>query len=342
MIKVLIVDDSDTEAEILKAMFKLGSDMEVIGRARNGKEAIELAQQLKPNLITMDIEMPFMNGFQATKLIMQQQPTPIVIISAKLKNHLDATFLALEAGALSVMDKPTDVTSPQFEKQCRSTLDMLRALAEIKVFKPYVAHKALPKTPMPSAIRKYKLLVIGASVGGPQALKTVLGPLAPNFPIPIVIVQHMTKGFIDGFAEWLDKSIPLTVKRAENFEELKPGTIYFAPDGCHLTVSKSHNKLYAHLQKGLPRHGFRPSITALFESVAKEIGRDTLAILLTGMGDDGAHGLLELKKSGAHTLIQDKKTCVVFGMAGVAQALGAAEKVLPLDQIAPYIKQSVK
>lgn len=343
MIKLLIVDDSKIETLLLKEIFEEDPAIKVIGVAKNGKEAIELTEKLKPDLITMDICMPVMDGIDAIKFIMASHPAPIVVISSKLNDkELNATFKALEAGALSVLDKPANIFADDFSKTKKRMIATLKSMAEIKVIKRRFhvpsSNATIQVKEKDFNKRSYELITIGASVGGPQALKKVLTPLPEDFPLPIVIVQHMTKGYIEGFVRWLDESIPLTVKLAENYEILHPGVIYFAPDDHHLMVKRDkEKKLITHLANNHRVSGFCPSITVLFDSIAKACPKNAVGILLTGMGNDGAEGLLELKKTHAHTLIQDPDSAIVFGMAGVAQSLGAVDKVIELDQIAKYL-----
>jgi two-component system chemotaxis response regulator CheB len=250
----------------------------------------------------------------------------------------DATFLSLEAGALTVMPKPVDIQSPAFERVRRNIVDTVKSMSEIKVItKRRIAPRSSVETQLEVVPHDYKIVVIGSSVGGPQALKEILSRLPSNFPLPIVAAQHMTRGFIDGFTKWMDGHVGLKVKTAEEGEMLSPGVVYFAPDGSHFQVSKMNDAFRASLVAGPPVSGFCPSITVLMKSVAKHAGNRSVGILLTGMGSDGADGLLTMKHGGAHTLIQDPDSCVVFGMAGVAQSLGAVDKVVNLDKIAEYL-----
>ena len=346
MIRILIVDDSKTETEILKHIFKSQSDMHVIGHAINGKEAIELAEKLKPDLITMDIHMPIMDGLEATRIIMSSHPVPIVIISSQINSKdINTSFLALEAGALCVLEKPKNINAPHSAYTIKYIIDTIRSMAQIKVIKKrFFTHRPSERKPVsiesPTPNNQhYELIAIGTSVGGPQALKVILSDLPTDFPLPIVVVQHMSHGFISGFTKWLNANSPLNVKDAVQDEELKSGFVYFAPDSFHLEVKRKNKKLYIHLAQGHPVSGFCPSATVLFHSVAKTCGANSIGILLTGMGNDGAQGLLELKKQNAHTLIQDQKSAIVFGMAGVAQSLGAVDKVIELEQFSAYLKK---
>lgn len=346
MIKILIVDDSDTEIAILRNLIEAESDMQVVATARNGAEAVRLTNKLKPDLITMDILMPVMDGFEAIRLIMSQTPTPIVVISSKANDEeLDTTFRALQAGALSVLEKPRDITAPSFKMTRKHMMDTLRGMAEIKVIRRRFHTKKNHKPPISSPkfdSRAFELIAIGSSVGGPQALINILSKLPEQFPLPIVVVQHMTKGFINGFTKWLNDKIKLTVKKIENGDVLQKGHVYFASDDYHFEVHRKDRKLIAKLIKSKSVAGFCPSITVLFSSVAKACGKNAVGILLTGMGYDGAQGLLDIKTAKGHTFIQDENSAVVFGMAGVAQSMGAVDKVVELDNIGEYIIQLTK
>jgi two-component system chemotaxis response regulator CheB len=341
MINILIVDDSQTEALLLKSLFEAEKDMRVIGHAKNGEEAIALTAKLKPDIITMDILMPIKNGLEATRLIMSSIPTPIVVISSTANDIvLNTTFLALEAGALSVLEKPEHPNSSTFNTMRQRIIDTVRSMAQIKVItRRFYTPKKMPPiaTYTREKTNQFEIIAIGVSVGGPQALKTILTKLPASFPIPIVIVQHMTIGFMLGFTNWLNQQCALKVKIAEPAEELLAGHVYFAPDHHHLEVNRRNGKLIAHLAKTPPVSGFCPSATVLLKSVAVTSGKHAVGALLTGMGNDGAQGLLDLKNAHGHTFIQDKESAVVFGMAGVAQSLNAADKIVPLSKIAIYL-----
>jgi len=342
MIKVLIVDDSATETALLKSLIDAEENFEVIACAKNGKEAVELNALLKPDLITMDIQMPIMNGYEAIKIIMRQHPTPIVVISSKVNDDLlNTTFMALEAGAISVLEKPHNISSPAFKNEKRKIIDTLRSMAEIRVvkhrFNTKIQKKIITHKLPAGGLSDFEVVAIGSSVGGPQALNSILMKLPIDFPLPIVIVQHMTQGFIKGFTKWLNANTELTIKNPENNEVLTKGYVYLAPDGHHLEIARSKQHLIAKLVKGKPVTGFCPSVTSLFQSVAKVCGKNAIGILLTGMGSDGAKGLLDLKHAHAHTIIQDEESAVVFGMAGVAQSLGAVDKVVELELMADYL-----
>lgn len=339
MIRILIADDSPTDAAILKSLFDAEQDMTVVAIATDGQQAVTLAEKLKPDIITMDIKMPKMDGYEAIDLIMRESPTPIVVISSMIgESESEATFRALEAGALTVLPKPIHIQSPVFAIMKRHMLDTLRSMSEIKVIRKRTIGTPSAITKYAAPIHgQYDIVVVGSSVGGPQALKDIFERLPSNFPMPIVAVQHMTSGFIMGFSKWLDAHVDLSVKYAEHDEVLLPGVVYFAPDHLHFEIRRSGSVLRASLRQGDVVSGFCPSITVLMKSVSRTCGKNAVGVLLTGMGSDGAEGMLTLKQGGAHTIIQDEESCVVFGMASVAQAMGAVDKVVNLDKIAEYL-----
>lgn len=343
----MIVDDSPTETQLLKQLFEGEDDMEVIACAKNGEEAIDKLSFIKPDIITMDILMPVMNGFDAIRSIMTRFPTPIVVITSTAEGTMNTTFQALEAGALSILQKPKTSRSTTFKEQNKSIIQTVRSMSEINVIRRrFHLKKSIikpkPVTKIKDLIHEYEVLIIGCSVGGPQALKIILSKLPKDFPLPILIVQHMTNGFIEGFAKWLNDNSKLTVKCAEDNEVLVSGKVYFAPDNHHLEIKRIQGALASTLTKGPTVSSFCPSVTVLLKSAANVCGKTAIGILLTGMGNDGAEGLLELKRAKGHTLIQDQESAVVFGMAGVAQSIGAVDQVVELDQIADYLIQVTK
>ncbi|WP_428411502.1 chemotaxis-specific protein-glutamate methyltransferase CheB [Legionella sp.] len=343
MISVLIVDDSPTEVALIQHLIESTHDMIVVGVAKNGKEAIELTAKLKPDLITMDIQMPVLDGLEATRIIMAQHPTPIVVISSTVSDEsLNATFHILEAGALTALAKPVNIFSPSFKDRSAYIIDTLRSLSEIRVTKkplkgPFEETRNITKHEHNAQAGHYELIAMGASVGGPMAIKTILSRLTPDFPLPIVVVQHMSNGFIDGFVQWLEQNVSIKVKVSTNGELLEKGTVYIAPDQKHLQIRREHDQLVSKLVEGDSSDSFCPSITALLQSVAKVSGKKAIGVLLTGMSDDGAEGLLALKQAHGHTLIQDSGSAVVFGMGAVAQSIDAVDRVIELDSIASYL-----
>ena len=349
MIRILITEDSEVVGLLLTAMFEGEDDMQVIGRAKNGQEAVRMAHTLKPDLITMDIRMPVMDGFEATRQIMSTEPVPIIVISSNVDNEeLKISFRAIEAGALSIIEKPVGLMHPDFETIRGQLIDTVRIMAEVKVIRRrYPVRKPVPSVPeaIVTSTREsgqvYELVAIGCSTGGPQALSALLSALPAAYPVPIVITQHMSKGFIGGLGSWLQSLTQLHVRLAEDRQQLAAGTVYIAPDDCHLLVERGGNGLIARLDDAPVLNGFRPSVTRLFSSVALTCRDGAIGLLLTGMGSDGADGLLAMRRAGAHTLVQDEESAVVYGMPGSAIAMDAVDQVVPLDKMPAYLMRLV-
>lgn len=347
MIKILICDDSQAIAMLLKAIFEREPDFEVIGHAKNGRECVQLAHELKPDMITMDIRMPMMDGFEATRTIMESRPIPIVVVSSSVDDEeLKITFRAIEEGALSVIQKPPGINHPDFEKVRRGLVETVRAMASVKLVrriplrKPHTTEMA--SIPASAVTGAYELVAIGCSTGGPQVLQQILSSLPVNFPVPIVIAQHISKGFIGGMVSWLGGHTLLRTKEAQQGESLQAGTVYFAPDDAHLLIARNSNGLAARLGQDPPVNGFRPSATPLLQSVARTCAKNAIGAILTGMGCDGAEGLLALRRAGGHTLVQDAESSVVYGMPGAAVALDAVDEIVQLDKIAARLSKLVQ
>lgn len=341
MLRILIIEDSSVVAMLLKVIFEQQPDMQVVGHAKNGRDGVRMAHDLKPDVITMDIRMPVMDGFDATRMIMADNPTPIVVVSSSVDNEeLRITFRAIEEGALAVMEKPRGFSHPDFETIRRDLIDTVRAMAGVKVFRRHkiersggadICHAALP----PST-KGYELLAIGCSTGGPQVLQHIFSLLGAEFPVPIVVTQHISKGFIGGMVSWLAGNTQLKVKLAEQGEMLKSGCIYFAPDDQHLLVVRNASGLAVQLTRDEPCNGFRPSASPMFKSIAQTCRNRAVGALLTGMGVDGADGLLMLRRAGSHTVVQDEKSAVVYGMPGAAIALDGVDQIVELDRMPAY------
>jgi len=342
MIRILITDDSDVIATILKTIFDAEPDFKVVGRASNGHEAVCLNNELKPDLITMDIRMPVMDGFEATRMIMSTIPAPIVVISSDINNEeLSITFRALEEGALSVIEKPCGIQQPGFEKVRQDLVDNIRAMAEVKVVR---RRRPKPNSDIFNPLtkkqsKKYEIVALVSSTGGPQALAEVISSLPFAFPLPIVIVQHISPGFVGGLVSWLRGHTLLEVKLAENNMPIEASTIYLAPDNSHLKIVKRSGKLSAKLSNDPPINRFCPSGTALFDSLSELRAEKTIAGVLTGMGNDGATGLEKLHNKGAKTFAQDENSCIIFGMPSAAISMGCVDDVVPLSGIANYLKE---
>lgn len=341
MIRVLVVEDSAVVREFLTYVLSMDRDLEIAGTATNGEEAIEAVKLLKPDVITMDIHMPKMDGFEATRRIMEVQPTPIVVVSgSSTVKEIAVTFHALEVGALALVPRPKGIGDVEFETTARELIRTVKLMSEVKVVRRWNRSKKELPTPSAPTTRisrntsEIQVVAIGSSTGGPLALQAILSVLSKNFPVPLLIVQHMATGFIQGFVEWLAESTSFQVSIATDFEQLLPGHAYVAPDGLHLAVRTGNCVM---LGKGEFENGLRPSVAYLFRSVAETFGKNAVGVLLTGMGRDGARELKLMRDKGAITIAQDLESSVVYGMPGEAVKLDAATYVLPLDRIAPAL-----
>jgi two-component system, chemotaxis family, protein-glutamate methylesterase/glutaminase len=346
MITVLIVEDSPVARDLLHHILGADPDIHVIGTAHDGRTALDAVQRRKPDVITMDIYMPKMNGLEATRKIMQTHPTPIVIVSGSVdRDEVTTTFRAIEAGALAVMPRPQGIGHPEHEAAAQELVQTVKLMSEVKVVRrwPRLRSEArvpsAPKVDIPRAPNDIQVVAIGASTGGPLALRTILAGLPNDFPVPVLIVQHMAGGFVQGFGEWLAQSSGFPVHVAADGEYLLPGHAYVAPDGFHMKVGMGHRVALS--QEAL-ENGLRPSVSTLFQSVAHVYGHHAVGVLLTGMGKDGAEELKVLKDTGAITIVQDKDSAVVHGMPGEAIKLDAATYVLAPDKMAAMLASLVQ
>lgn len=333
-IRVVIVEDSAVVREYLSHVIGSEPGLVVAGTAVNGAEAVEMVGRVKPDVVTMDIHMPRMDGFQATQRIMESNPVPIIVVSGSSDaRDVAFSFKAVEAGALTVIGCPTGIDGPDSKRIAAELTRTIRLMSEIKVVRRWPAApspQALPVIPQPAVIHA---VVIGASTGGPMALRTVLSGLPPEFPAPVLIVQHVVPGFIAGLAQWLSESSGIPVSMASEGEKPLPGRAYLAPDGAHMTVCAEGIRLVPRAKGEL----ICPSAGALFQSAVKVYGPRCAGVLLSGMGSDGAQEMRLMKDSKAPTIAQDRETSLIFGMPGEAVRLGAAEYVLPVERIAPTL-----
>lgn len=337
MISVLIVDDSVLVRKVLSQFFKEDSRFNVVGEAENGLKAISENRKLSPDLIIMDINMPVMNGIDATRQILETSSPAIIVFSTE--DSADIMYKCLEAGALDIIQKPN--LSSMNSNNLKSFYEHVYLVAE--------KHKSEKNAPAPkidipeestdcSHTNNYDILIIGASTGGPAAIQTVLSHLNKNLPVPILITQHIDSFFDEQFAKWLNETTDIPVELAKTGCVPQKGHAYIAPANKHLIVRNSHDKITLLLDDGEPVHFLKPAVDKMFFSVAEIYKEKTLAVLLTGMGKDGAEGCVAVKKSGGYTIVEDESSCIVFGMPKAAIDKGGARSVLPLDKIAGFIE----
>jgi two-component system, chemotaxis family, protein-glutamate methylesterase/glutaminase len=339
MLRILIVDDSSVARNLLKEILSSEPDFEVVGEATNGAEAVSMVEKLKPDIVTMDVQMPRMNGYAATREIMTTHPTPIVVVSGSAgQEDVEKSMQSLDAGALTVVGKPPSPTSTHFEEQCAVLVSTLRTMAAVKVIRRYRLRDSVksPREEFASRVNSLtlssrpRLVTIAASTGGPQALRAILETLPATFPVPIVIVQHISDGFTQGLIDWLNGATAIEVTSATAGQKLKAGVAYIAPEKSHCGVTADGT--IVEIDRA-PFGGFRPSATVLFESASREFGRAHLAVILTGMGSDGVDGLRSVRQTGGSVIAQDEASCIVYGMPKAAIEAGLANVVIPLDAI---------
>ncbi len=342
--RVLVVEDSATVRGFLIDCLHGDPEIEVIGEAGDGKLAIELCQRLQPDVITLDMMLPVMTGLSVTEYVMAYCPTPILIVSSSTdRGELFRTYEALAAGALDVLEKPNgDDDDGTWGRKFVTTVKLV---ARVKVI-THVRAKMTARNSPPSisacaTLPGLRCVAIGASTGGPQAVSKILGAIPTTFPLPILLVIHISTAFGDAFADWLDGQSVLPVTSASNGQPLPPvgsAGVILAPPDRHLVVRG--NRLLLTLEKEV--HSCRPSVDVLFTSIAQEVGSRAAAVLLTGMGRDGAAGLLAIRQAGGTTIAQDQESSLIFGMPREAIAIGAASSVLPLSEIAPALSRLIQ
>ncbi len=363
MVDVLIVEDVHVTRELLVHVIGTEPGLRVVAAVGSGEAALMFLRRQRPDVVLMDIHLPGIDGLETTRRIMTRAPVPIVICTASTAySELDTVMQALEAGALTALRKPRGLEDPDAERELAALLDTLKLMAEVRV-----VHRAnrdvVPPTPAPVEIpptltpRRFEvpapgigparpgmqppatsggasLVAIGASTGGPGAVAALLQGLPPEFPLPILLVQHIADGFTSGLVDWLGRVSGLPTSLALNGETPRAGRVYVAPDDHHLLLGPNGE---LRTTRDRPWRGLRPSVELLFRSVAERCGRRGVGVLLTGMGSDGAEGLARMRARGALTFAQDEASCVVFGMPGEAIARGAARHVLPPSAIASHL-----
>jgi len=336
-IKVLVVDDSAIMRKLIADILKKDPEIEVVGQATNGKEAIEKAKLLKPEVITLDIEMPEMDGLTALKFLRQEVPSAKVIMFSSLTQEgAKATIEALSLGAFDFVPKPSTKSFLESVKKIEAELiPKIKSAVEGKLIRPITQIKPLCK------IRPglYRVLGIGVSTGGPQTLAEIFKALPANFPAPILVVQHMPPLFTKQLADRLNKISPLTVKEAEAGEPVKEGVVYIAPGDYHMEVRRENNLRFIYLHQGPPRNNCRPAVDVLFESLAEVYNGSALGLVLTGMGRDGEEGARKIKQKGGAVMAQDAQSSVVFGMPRAVIESGLADEVLNLSEIPKRLRE---
>lgn len=346
MIKVLIVDDSVFMRKMLTDVFSAEADFAVADTARNGQDAIDKVKKLKPDLITLDVEMPVMDGLKALEVIMRDSPLPVVMVSSLTQAGADATIRALELGAVDFVAK---VAGPISNVNAIRSEILLKCRAAVKanvsqLTKPRTSGLAGATLKSPLAVAapgSEQLVAIGTSTGGPRALQEVITRLPGDLPCGVVIVQHMPPGFTKSLSERLNSLSALTVKEAENNDVIRPGLVLIAPGDYHMTVEREGGKSLIKLNQSGPIGGHRPAVDPMMESVARVYGPRSVGVILTGMGHDGAKGIQAIKRQQGRTIAEDQSTSVVFGMPKSAIELGVVDRVAPITAVAAEIIKAV-
>lgn len=344
-IRVLVVDDSAFMRKVLTDIINAELHMEVAGTAKNGKEALQMIKDVKPDVVTMDIEMPIMDGLTALEIAMKENPVPIVMLSSLTKEGADATFKALELGAVDFIAKPSSVFKVSTDDVKKELLEKINIAARLNVHPkrvvPQAKARALPVKYLGNNSLK-KIIAIGTSTGGPKALQSVIPALPKALDAPVLVVQHMPPGFTKSLADRLNSMSELTVKEAEHGDILMAGFCYIAPGDRHLRVTKEGNQYKIVLGSDAPVTGHKPSCDAMFDSLAALGLANVIAVIMTGMGSDGAKGLANLKQARNTVIAQDEESCVVFGMPKSAIKVNAVDKVVPLDTITEEILRAME
>ncbi|MEK5391967.1 chemotaxis response regulator protein-glutamate methylesterase [Margalitia sp. FSL K6-0131] len=352
-IKVLVVDDSAFMRKLITDILESDQNIEVVGTSRNGLDAIEKVKKLRPNVITLDIEMPIMDGIQALQNIMNDNPTPIIMLSSTTKLGAENTILAMHYGAIDFVTKPSGSISLDLEKVKDDLIQKVKSASKANIqnlrYPPETKQLLVPERPQASfkvEIRKMskwsqgrnKLICIGISTGGPRALQKLLAGFPENLEAPILIVQHMPAGFTKSLANRLNTLSKIHVKEAEEGEVIQKGTAYIAPGDFHLQVKQLGTNIVVQLNQAPPLNGHRPSVDIMFQSISQLPNYDKIAVIMTGMGSDGAQGLIELKKKGTvKAIAESENSCIVFGMPKAAIATNLVDEVEDLEKISQAI-----
>ncbi|MDN5293815.1 MAG: two-component system, chemotaxis family, protein-glutamate methylesterase/glutaminase [Eubacteriales bacterium] len=339
--RVLVVDDSSFMRQFISDFLSQDPEIVVVGTAANGQEAVNLVEALRPDVVTMDIEMPVMDGLTALRKIMNRCPTPVIMLSSYTREGAETTYRALEMGAVDFIAKPSGTISPDIELIRQEIIAKVKAAATVKPENLRSLWQAAPQFPpleasLPARTPLTRVIAIGASTGGPRALQELLAGFPADLPAGVLIVQHMPPGFTRALAERLDKVSLLQVREAREGEELLPGMALVAPASYHLTLKRVGGRYVVRLNQDAPVNGHRPSVDVMMSSLAF-LDLELIGVLLTGMGDDGVKGMAAVKKAGGITFAEDESTAVIYGMPRTAVEAGVVDYTLPLPQIAPAI-----
>lgn len=338
-IKVLCVDDSALIRSLMTEIINSQPDMEVVGTAPDPLVARDMIKRLNPDVLTLDVEMPRMDGLDFLEKLMRLRPMPVLMVSSLTERGSEITMRALELGAVDFVTKPKLGIRDGLIEYSDTIADKLRAASRARL-RPAPAPGAAPpaETPMLRSplLSTEKLIIVGASTGGTEAIKEFLMPLPPDSPA-VMIVQHMPAGFTRSFAQRLNGLCRLTVKEAEHGERVLPGYVYIAPGDMHLQLARSGANYVAHLSQDPPVNRHRPSVDVLFDSAAQHAGKNAIGVILTGMGKDGARGMARMREAGAYNLAQDEQSCIVFGMPKEAIAMGGVHEIVPLSQMSQRV-----
>ena len=355
-IRVLVVDDSLFMRRMMSDLLSRDPELEVVGTARDGQEGLEQARQLKPDVITLDVEMPVMDGITMLERLMAEQPTPVVMISSRTQEGAETTFRCLERGAVDFVPKPSGAISLDLYKVSSQIIEKVKAAARVPRYRLVSPHgtahqegrgrpaclpnegRGRPACLLNKGYGDAPLVVIGASTGGPRALSTLISQLPSELVVPMLIIQHMPEGFTRSFAERLDKLSHLHVREAQEGDRLQPGVAYLAPGGHHLHLLPDGR---LHLSQEPPLHGVRPAVDITLLSIAEHYRGKVVVAILTGMGNDGAMGVRMLHAKGARILAEDESSCVVFGMPRAAIQTGCVHRVVPIEQMANALYEEV-
>ncbi len=344
LIRVLVIDDSAFSRQAITRMLETSPLVEVVGVARDGEEALRKAFELEPDLITLDLEMPRMDGFTYLRLVMAKRPTPVMVISGR--SGEEDVFKALELGAVDFIAKPTPRPIPELESIQQEVIRKVHAIRQLRIdrVKKRIADPApMSRAPRESgAVSQPKVVVIGSSTGGPAALMQVFGSFAEPPPVAILVSQHMPQGFTRGFAERIDRLTCLSAREAANGDVPERGVVLIAPGGKHLELEEVRGRVVVRLADRAPGEKYAPSVDRLFTSAAKAFGRSLCAVVLTGMGNDGKVGVADVKQAGGSVIAESEETAVIFGMPQQAIQTGAVDVVLPLGAIGKALQGGIR